>query len=306
MEYPGINFILISYNQSDYIEEAILAALNQDYPYLDIIISDDCSTDDTFLKAQSIVEQYKGPHNVVLRKTTKNLGIGGHINDVMSIAQHELIVIAAGDDISLENRCKEMATAFINNGKRFLSIHTDAIGINTEGLTIKQISSNYTSDLEHNVKHKINVLGACQAWTKDLFTYFGPLNNNVVYEDLTIPFRASLVGKVIKLDNPLVKYRLSASAWKSTGNKDKRAMIRHKNGVLTITAYRQMKKDLNLVDDISADRKKLLNKLIDHKIKESEMFIYLLDRHYYKAMGHILKKGISSAELRAIKRLIRI
>lgn len=40
-----VTFFLLAYNQERYIREAALA---QDYPDLEVVLSDDCSTDGTF------------------------------------------------------------------------------------------------------------------------------------------------------------------------------------------------------------------------------------------------------------------
>ena len=45
---PLITFALMAYNQEQLIEEAVAGALAQTYSPLEIILSDDCSTDRTF------------------------------------------------------------------------------------------------------------------------------------------------------------------------------------------------------------------------------------------------------------------
>ena len=48
MEKKLVSYCLFAFNQEKYINEAIKGALNQTYSPLEIIISDDCSTDLTF------------------------------------------------------------------------------------------------------------------------------------------------------------------------------------------------------------------------------------------------------------------
>lgn len=50
---PNVTMLLISYNPEDKIREAINGALAQDYPNLEIVISDDASTDNTFTVIES-------------------------------------------------------------------------------------------------------------------------------------------------------------------------------------------------------------------------------------------------------------
>src|SRR5207248_10197804 len=104
MTPPLITFAVASFNQKDYIREAIESAFAQSYSPLDIIISDDCSKDETFAIAQSMAAAYKGPHSVRLNRNPSTLGIGAHTNRLMELCRGELIVVAAGDDVSLPNR----------------------------------------------------------------------------------------------------------------------------------------------------------------------------------------------------------
>ena len=56
---PLVTFGLISYKQEKFIEEAIKSALSQDYSPLEIVISDDCSLDNTFSIIEKVVSEYK-------------------------------------------------------------------------------------------------------------------------------------------------------------------------------------------------------------------------------------------------------
>jgi len=60
MEKPLVSICLFAYNQEKYIKEAIRGVLNQTYENLGIIISDDCSTDNTYVIIKEEVEKYKG------------------------------------------------------------------------------------------------------------------------------------------------------------------------------------------------------------------------------------------------------
>ena len=47
-ERPLVSFCIVTYNQEKYIRAAIEGALKQTYSPMEIIISDDCSTDGTY------------------------------------------------------------------------------------------------------------------------------------------------------------------------------------------------------------------------------------------------------------------
>src|SRR5208337_387457 len=103
---PLLTFALVGYNQERFIREAVEGAFAQTYSPLEIILSDDCSSDRTFDIMREMAAAYRGPHRVVLNRNAVNTGFGGHINRVMELVHGELVLIAAGDDISLPGRAE--------------------------------------------------------------------------------------------------------------------------------------------------------------------------------------------------------
>jgi len=115
---PLITFILFSYNQESFIRESVHAALKQTYSPLEIILSDDCSMDDTFTIMEEMAAAYRGPHKIVINQNQENLGIVPHLNKLfMEFAHGELVVLAAGDDVSYSFRTESLVEAWLKNGK---------------------------------------------------------------------------------------------------------------------------------------------------------------------------------------------
>src|SRR5687768_4578862 len=106
MDKPLVTLFVFSFNQEKFIREAVEAAFNQTYSPLELILSDDCSQDKTFEIMQEMASAYRGPHTIVLNRNSKNLGLCGHVNRIMEMAKGELILPAAGDDISYLGRTK--------------------------------------------------------------------------------------------------------------------------------------------------------------------------------------------------------
>lgn len=211
-EKPLITFALFAYNQEKYIRDAVEGALSQTYSPLQIILSDDCSPDSTFAIMKQMAAAYIGPHEILLNRNDPNLGLAEHINHVMTLAKGELIVVAAGDDISLPERTELITYEWLITGKSSKSIHSAYIEMDGDGnpLQIKQ-SRNFENfdDVRRCIVDSTNVLGATQAWACELFTVFGPLRSDVIHEDCAIPLRAMLIGKVSYIEKPLVNYRIS-------------------------------------------------------------------------------------------------
>ncbi|MFZ3071586.1 MAG: glycosyltransferase [Anaerolineaceae bacterium] len=208
---PLITFMLIAYNQERFIAEAVQGAFNQIYSPLEIVLSDDYSADRTYEIMQEMAAKYRGPHTIVLNRNDNNLGLIEHINHVMEFAKGELIVIAAGDDISLPERVKEVFQCYENNDRQICSIYSQVYNVDENGQTINITKNAHDPNkfsLRYLAERQSGVLGAAHTWHREVFDYFGAMNPLPIHgEDGIIPFRSRLLGNVFFIDKPLVKYR---------------------------------------------------------------------------------------------------
>lgn len=72
---PLVSICMLCYNHEQYIEASVRAILAQTYSRLEIVVSDDCSTDNTWNILQRIKEEYTGPHTFIIRRNEHNLRI---------------------------------------------------------------------------------------------------------------------------------------------------------------------------------------------------------------------------------------
>ena len=63
-----LSFVVMAYNQESFIREAVAAAFAQDHDDLEIVLTDDCSTDATFAIMQDMAAAYTGPHTIILNR----------------------------------------------------------------------------------------------------------------------------------------------------------------------------------------------------------------------------------------------
>jgi len=210
---PLVSFVLVAYNQERFVAEAIQGAFAQTYSPLEIILSDDCSTDRTFEVMKEEAARYAGPHSVVLNRNPRNLGICGHVNRVMELARGRWIVGAAGDDVSLPERVAIAAQEWIDGGCGELSIYTSYDVIDEAGRRLHSVMfprRRLSGDAGNRIDIKVASPGASHSWSKALFERFGRIIDNAVNEDAILQFRASLRGGVLTLPDTSVRYRMHA------------------------------------------------------------------------------------------------
>ena len=101
--YPLVSMCVMFHNQIDYLTRTLAGVFLQDYSPLEIIISDDGSTDGTYELLQKLLERLKADYPqipVVLNHNEKALGVLGNREKVYSLAHGELLINVDGDDIS--------------------------------------------------------------------------------------------------------------------------------------------------------------------------------------------------------------
>lgn len=202
---PLVTFALFAYNQEQYIREAVEGAFSQTYSPLEIILSDDCSSDRTFDVIRTMAAEYQGGHRIIVRKSEKNRGLLAHINDVFQSASGEIVVVAAGDDISLPDRTLLSANAFASH-RDLKAIFTDfievgespvRISMNVEIIPIEKIAFNGGGVGK----------GATYAYHRDCFMTPTLLPHSLLSEDRILPLRAAMLGSVGQINVPTVIYR---------------------------------------------------------------------------------------------------
>ncbi|MGH8232710.1 MAG: glycosyltransferase [Rhodanobacteraceae bacterium] len=219
-DHPLVTFALIAYNQEAFISQAVEAVLTQTYSPLEIILSDDASSDATATVIHAMATTYRGHHKVRVNINDRNLGVGAHVNKIFELAQGELLVLAAGDDISLPSRAERTVAHWLSQHRRPDALYCDASAIDAEG---NQVGSPHPAlrgmdgraALMIGFRHpnRLLVLGACSAYTPRLYKRFGPLLDSLPIEDVPLAVRASLLGGIHCINEPLVRYRRNVSSW---------------------------------------------------------------------------------------------
>lgn len=112
--------VVLTYNQEKLVEECLESIYNQDYPHIELIISDDASQDRTV----EIVEKWLAKRgnrfiNTVLIKSPKNTGISANHTRGVKQTKGEFLKYIGGDDILLPRALKKMAN-FLEKNKNVL------------------------------------------------------------------------------------------------------------------------------------------------------------------------------------------
>ena len=130
---PKVSIFIICYNQQQYIAEALTSAINQDYENLEIVVSDDGSSDNTQEILKSFSIEY--PEKIILLLNPKNIGISANCNRGLKKCSGKYIALFGGDDILLPGKISAQIQWFRQNRDAVLCTHR-GISINANGTLI--------------------------------------------------------------------------------------------------------------------------------------------------------------------------
>lgn len=220
---PLVSLCLIAYDQERFVTEAVEAALAQTYAPLEIILSDDASTDGTFERIRRAADRYDGPARVVLNRNRANLGLAAHVNLLTHrLATGSLVALAAGDDVSAPDR--------IARSVEFLAAHPDIMAVSTALDVIDEAghaqpplgprpSAPVVYGLEDYIADPaLHVNGPSRTFRREVAVTFGPLQAGCPTEDSTYLLRCLLMGRVALLNAPLVRYRVHGNNMSAAHN----------------------------------------------------------------------------------------
>jgi glycosyltransferase involved in cell wall biosynthesis len=101
---PLFTVATITYNSGDYVRQAIESVLASSCEDFEFLISDDCSTDNTW----QIIQDFKDPR-IKAWKNENNLGEYSNRNKVIREAKGEFILFVDGDDVLFKHTLRNLA-----------------------------------------------------------------------------------------------------------------------------------------------------------------------------------------------------
>ena len=149
MQNPLISILLASYNEQSYIADSIRSIQNQTLENWELIIIDDCSSDETV----KIIKNFlKIDNRIKLIINKKDLGLAASLNIALRNAKADYIARADADDINLRERLQKQYDYLINN-QNIDIVGTGAWLLNREGKRVKNISLPSIGRQELDIKY---------------------------------------------------------------------------------------------------------------------------------------------------------
>src|SRR3954463_5705563 len=91
-----LSICIPQYNRIDYLLQSLKTIEEQTYDQIEVVISDDCSTDETKEKIAALVPIYRFP--IVYNRNKKNLGYDANYRKCIELATGDYCLLIGNDD----------------------------------------------------------------------------------------------------------------------------------------------------------------------------------------------------------------
>lgn len=272
MNRPMVSVCIISFNQEDYISEAVQGVLNQrtDSFELEIVVGDDCSSDRTLERLKQF--QMANPSTIRFSERKANLGMHGNWEQTIKDCKGDFIAILEGDDrwddpLKLEKQVNLLqqnpdASACFSNAKVLLDDGT---------FSAYDYVDRYGKDLNAEAFYELNFnpIPTCTTLFRSAFFQGFP---QVYY---TSPFADWILHTLLMQKGPYVYLNETSSSYR-----------KHDGGVWSgVRKEKQLKNKLLALQIIEG----LVEEGFKHKIRNAQKLQLHELLYFYREEGERLK-----------------
>lgn len=271
-----VSIIIPTFNRAAYITKCIDSALAQDYPNVEVIVSDNASADNT----EETVKKYSGDGRVRYFRNAENIGMTPNWRKALYERSTGDWAIILGDDDYLLSPTfvskamalvkKDAAVVFVHANIRILhqdtGAYTDTDKKLPEIVEGKWMFLNY----KYAVRGTVNFDLLTVIFRKDLAVKINIFSDTISSSDRESLLKLALNGKVGFLDDVAAVYRIHGGNLTNALASD---MNRYFDNMRAVTGPYQYAKDLNVFgkDELDAWKKRMITEYLEIQLVGSMM-----------------------------------
>ena len=254
---PLISITMATYNGAIYLEKQLNSLLSQTYKNVEIIVSDDHSTDST----PEILKHYKEKYGITVVSNKGEKGLNGNFSTAMNLAKGEYISLCDQDDIWEANKLEVLLDRIddfdIVQGQMVIIDEHDQYHPAQYMHDAYETDKTSLYSIENYVKEN-PMLGCATLISKRCIEQSLPVPEGFVYHDWWIVLNAILKGKgICNIDIPIIKYRQHSTntaksnfwspSWCQKKYVSDKIITQKMNDYLNPTAKHLLECDMNLM-----------------------------------------------------------
>ncbi len=202
-----ISVVICTYNGEKYLEEQLRSVMNQTYQKLEIIINDDCSTDNTLEVAKALQTEDK---RIKIYKNETNLGFNKNFETSLKYATGELISLCDQDDIWVLDKIERQYKLLKKENSSLVYCNAQLIDADGNDLNKNLFTQLHvrpiSGDTQLSLIYDNCISGNTLMFKSSIIEKIYPISEKIFF-DRWIAFVASYYGSISVIKEPLILYR---------------------------------------------------------------------------------------------------
>jgi peptidoglycan-N-acetylglucosamine deacetylase len=209
----SVSVIVPAYNEAKVIEKTIDSLLLSTYPYFDIIVVDDGSTDQT----SHIVQEKYGNNPKIRLLTKKNTGKGNSMNYAIEHTSVDVVIVIDADTMFAPDTIGMLARHFCDPSVGAVS--GNVVVWNRENLLthLQALEYNTSQNLDRRAYDVMNIItvvpGAVWAWRREIIMGLGWFSHDTLAEDSDMTISILRAGYHIHHEEYAYAYTEVPTTW---------------------------------------------------------------------------------------------
>lgn len=230
---PLVSVIVPAYNHENFVLDSINSIIDQDYPYVELIVINDGSKDNTHSMIEKITPLCKTRFVRFEYVNQVNQGLSKTLNQGILWSKGQYITVLASDDIMKPNKISLLLSVLQESSEDVGLAYGDAEFIDNNGKKINLdnkgnsclMGEGWGSFIEYYTRKRPNIKAGINSfdytellkgnflpamsvmWRKDILVKVGMFTPNIMIEDWDLWLRMAKETKAIYVDSILASYR---------------------------------------------------------------------------------------------------
>ncbi|GAA4781414.1 hypothetical protein GCM10023231_06160 [Olivibacter ginsenosidimutans] len=201
---PLVSILMATYNGSKFVCKQLDSIINQTYHPKEIIILDDCSTDDTFVQLKEKQRIYP---DIMLYRNAQNIGYVRTFEKLMTLCNGDYVLFSDQDDVWMPNKISQLISQI---GQHLLIYHNSFL-IDEDDKLIAEMNTSDTIGALSTSSNKPLMYNNCvpghaMMFDKELLGNVLPIPEGIPY-DHWIAYAALTIGNVKYINERLAYHR---------------------------------------------------------------------------------------------------
>ena len=209
-----ISIAMCTYNGARFLSEQLDCLANQSRQPDEVVICDDCSSDNTVDILNDWAKSV--PFSVKVVQNEKNLGYAQNFAKAISLCSSDVIFLSDQDDIWTSDKLEKMTSVF-NDRPEVGVVFCDGLYVDSQGKSLNRLASDIARPgmiyghpyylYWKPVCKGMHFFGCCCAIRKSVWDKIAPLPESFTH-DLWIFLTAQAISEIVYLPDTLTHYRL--------------------------------------------------------------------------------------------------